>query len=162
MFARLTALVSSGSSLPFELGEPFPSSWGAWTHYRATAKADGSAVSVFRVSAAAKQDPKLVAARNGVRRLKMVGAAVRARADAATAAVRALASVQLIVFKMFSGAGGPAGATPTCHLHHTASAARPGVDTRGSGPTLCSCATHTSSLSRTRWRWRRRARRPSI
>lgn len=80
MFARLTALVSSGSSLPFELGEPFPSSWGAWTHYRATAKADGSAVSVFRVSAAAKQDPKLVAARNGVRRLKMVGAAVRARA----------------------------------------------------------------------------------
>lgn len=75
MFARLTALVSSSSGLPFELGEPHRSAWGTWTHYRATAKADGSAVSVFRVSAQSKQDPKLVAARNGVKRLKMVGGA---------------------------------------------------------------------------------------
>ncbi|GAB4824254.1 hypothetical protein N2152v2_011300 [Parachlorella kessleri] len=72
MFARLTALVSSGSSLPFELGEPLGSTWGAWAHFRGTAKADGSSVSVFRISAQSKQDPKLVAARNGAKRLRML------------------------------------------------------------------------------------------
>ena len=73
MFARLTALVSSGSSLPFDLGEPLGSTWGAWAHFRGTAKADGSPVSIFRISAQSKQDPKLVAARNGAKRLRMVG-----------------------------------------------------------------------------------------
>ncbi len=72
MFARLTALVSSGSGLPFELGEAQSGTWGSWTHFRGTAKADGSPVSVFRISAQNKLDPKLVAARNGAKRLKMV------------------------------------------------------------------------------------------
>ena len=33
---------------------------------------DSSPVSIFRISSSSKTDPKLVAARNGVRRLKMV------------------------------------------------------------------------------------------
>lgn len=72
MFARLTALVSSASALPFELGEPQGHGWGSWAHFRGTARADGAPVSVFRIAAANKLDPKLVAARNGVKRLKMV------------------------------------------------------------------------------------------
>ena len=75
MFARLTALVSSAAALPFELGEPQGHGWGSWAHFRGTARADGVPVSVFRISAANKLDPKLVAARNGVKRLRMVGAA---------------------------------------------------------------------------------------
>lgn len=74
MLSRLTALVGGGSSLPFELLEPFPTAWGAWTHYKATAKTDGSPVSVFKIAATNKSDPKLVAARNGVKRLRTVGA----------------------------------------------------------------------------------------
>ena len=72
MFARLTALVGSGPGLPFDLQEAHPSAWGPWTHYRATMKADGSAVSVFKVWAHTKDDPRLMAARNGVKRLRMV------------------------------------------------------------------------------------------
>lgn len=70
MFARLTALVSSGNSLPFELGESFLSSWGPWSHFQGTLKADGSSCSVFRVSSNNPNDHRLIAARNGVRRLR--------------------------------------------------------------------------------------------
>ena len=72
MFAKLTSLVGGGITLPFDLGEPFPTAWGQWTHYRATLKADGAPCSVFRISAMNKEDPRLRAARNGVKRLRTV------------------------------------------------------------------------------------------
>lgn len=72
MFAKLTSLVGGGTTLPFEVGEAYRSAWGAWTHYRGTLKADGSEVSVFRISAPIKDDVKLNIARNGVKRLRMV------------------------------------------------------------------------------------------
>lgn len=72
MFARLTALVGSGNSLPFEVtGEP-SLIWGSWTHTSGKWKADGSAVSVFRVGSSNPSDPKLAAARNGTKRLRTV------------------------------------------------------------------------------------------
>jgi len=72
MFAKLTALVGSGSALPFDLSDPYPSAWGKWTHYKGTLRADGSNVSVFRISSQNKDDNKLEAARNGVKRLRTV------------------------------------------------------------------------------------------
>ena len=74
MFGRVFALVGGGGpSLPYNVGEAYDSSWGSWTHCRGDSKEDGSPVSVFRISAANKEDAKLVAARNGVKRLRMVG-----------------------------------------------------------------------------------------
>lgn len=71
MFSRLTALVGGGPQLPFELGEPAgPSGWGAWQLYSGTLRTDGSPVSVFRLTASNPSDPKLAAARNGVKRLR--------------------------------------------------------------------------------------------
>ena len=72
MFAKLSSFVGGGISLPFDLGEPHTSAWGQWTHYQGTLKADGSPVSVFRISAMNKEDPKLGSARNGVKRLRTV------------------------------------------------------------------------------------------
>lgn len=72
MFAKLTSFVGGGAALPFELGEPHSSAWGQWTHYRGTLTADGSPVSVFRISAVNKEDSRLRAARNGVKRLRTV------------------------------------------------------------------------------------------
>ena len=72
MFAKLTALVSSGPTFPYTLGEAYRAAWGSWTHFRGKAKEDGAAVSIFKISAASKSDPKLQSARNGVKRLKMV------------------------------------------------------------------------------------------
>lgn len=72
MFARLTALVGSGTGLPFDVTEDPTLAWGSWTHTRGTWKADGSAVSVFRVSSGNPTDPKLSAARNGTKRLRTV------------------------------------------------------------------------------------------
>ena len=72
MFAKLTALVSSGPTFPYTLGEAYGAAWGSWTHFRGKAKEDGAAVSVFKISAASKSDPKLQSARNGVKRLKTV------------------------------------------------------------------------------------------
>lgn len=71
MFSRLTAFVS-GTSLPFELGEEFPrgSGIGSWQHFRGTLRADGSAVSVFRLAAPSKTDARLEAGRHGVKRLR--------------------------------------------------------------------------------------------
>lgn len=71
MFSRLTALVS-GTSLPFDLGEEFPrgSGFGSWQHFRGTLRADGAAVSVFRLAAPGKGDARLEAGRHGVKRLR--------------------------------------------------------------------------------------------
>lgn len=72
MFAKLSALVSSAPAFPYSTGQAFDTAWGSWTHYRGTKKEDGSDVSIFRVSAASKDDQKLQIARNGVKRLKLV------------------------------------------------------------------------------------------
>mmetsp|Transcript_346 Transcript_346/g.854 ORF Transcript_346/g.854 Transcript_346/m.854 type:complete len:822 (+) Transcript_346:2496-4961(+) len=71
MFAKLTALVG-GYNFPYELQETLPHPWGQWTHYRGVHREDGSVASVFKVSAVDPNDKKLVVARNGVRRLKML------------------------------------------------------------------------------------------
>lgn len=76
MFAKLTALVGGGFNFPYVVEEPYDSAWGQWTHYRGKSKDDGSPVSIFKISATDANDKKLVCARNGVRRLKMVGVAV--------------------------------------------------------------------------------------
>ena len=72
MFAKLQALVASGPTFNYNLGQQHDAAWGSWTHFAATAKDSGAAVSVFKVSARDKTDPQLVAARNGVRRLRTV------------------------------------------------------------------------------------------
>lgn len=72
MFAKLTALVGGGYSFPYILEEPYDSAWGHWTHYRGKSKEDNSLVSIFKISAVDTNDRKLVCARNGVKRLKMV------------------------------------------------------------------------------------------
>ena len=73
MFAKLTALVSSSPTFPYQLGDPYDDAWGcSWTHYKGTKKEDGSVVSVFKLTSENAHDRKLVAARNGVKRLRMV------------------------------------------------------------------------------------------
>lgn len=72
MFAKLTALVGGGFNFPYVVEEPYDSAWGQWTHYRGKSKDDGSPVSIFKISATDANDKKLVCARNGVRRLKML------------------------------------------------------------------------------------------
>ncbi len=72
MFAKLSALVSSGPTFPYTLGEAYETAWGSWTHFRGKAREDGAAVSVFKISASSRSDPKLQSARNGVKRLKTV------------------------------------------------------------------------------------------
>jgi len=87
---------SSKPTLPFTLGEAHGGdAWGAWTHCRGTSKARGVGrqrrgaprltrvavpvqdsppvdVSVFKITGMSASDPKLVAARNGVKRLRTV------------------------------------------------------------------------------------------
>ncbi|KAK3014932.1 hypothetical protein RJ639_009948 [Escallonia herrerae] len=83
--------------LPYNVGEPYSSAWGSWTHSRGTSKAihrslplflflclptligtsdsapdDGSAVSVFSLSGSNANDGHLAAGRNGVKRLRTV------------------------------------------------------------------------------------------
>ncbi|KAI4302035.1 hypothetical protein L6164_035255 [Bauhinia variegata] len=58
--------------LPYNIGEPYPSAWGSWTHYRGTSKDDGSLVSIFSLSGNNAQDGYLAAGRNGVKRLRIV------------------------------------------------------------------------------------------
>lgn len=72
MFAKLSALVGTSSGLPFVLETDYGPSWGQWTHASGTLTSDGSRVSIFRVSAQRDTDPVLIAARNGVKRLKML------------------------------------------------------------------------------------------
>lgn len=73
MFAKLSALVAGGPALNYTIDPtPYGVAWGGWTHFPGTSKDDGSAVSVFRIAAGDPADPKLVAARNGAKRLRMV------------------------------------------------------------------------------------------
>nr|TKR91191.1 hypothetical protein D5086_0000225820 [Populus alba] len=60
--------------LPYNIGDPYPSAWGSWTHHRGTSAKDddGSPVSIFSFSASNAQDAHLAAARNGVKRLRTV------------------------------------------------------------------------------------------
>ncbi|XP_048428977.1 probable inactive serine/threonine-protein kinase scy1 [Pyrus x bretschneideri] len=58
--------------LPYNIGEPYPSAWGSWTHFRGTSKDDGTPVSIFSISGSSAQDGHLAAARNGVKRLRTV------------------------------------------------------------------------------------------
>lgn len=73
MFAKLSALVGGGPALNYNLEpEPYEVAWGCWTHFPGSSREDGSPVSVFRIAATEPNDLKLVAARNGVKRLRMV------------------------------------------------------------------------------------------
>ncbi|XP_052487367.1 uncharacterized protein LOC105770398 [Gossypium raimondii] len=58
--------------LPYNIGDPYPSAWGSWSHFRGTSKADGSPVSIFSLSGSNPQDGHLAAGRNGVKRLRTV------------------------------------------------------------------------------------------
>mmetsp|Transcript_8758 Transcript_8758/g.18684 ORF Transcript_8758/g.18684 Transcript_8758/m.18684 type:complete len:802 (-) Transcript_8758:459-2864(-) len=81
MFAKLTGGLTSGltalagfgsSAFPYTVEDAYPSAWGQWAHHKGTAREDGSAVSIFKVTATDPNDRKLVVARNGIRRLKML------------------------------------------------------------------------------------------
>ncbi|KAG6474534.1 hypothetical protein ZIOFF_068471 [Zingiber officinale] len=104
MFKFLKGVVGGSGTgikdLPYNIGEPYHSSWGSWTHSRGTSKChlpvpavylpsssnwdqfgydlivvgmeDGSAVSIFILSGSSSQDGHLIAGRNGVKRLRTV------------------------------------------------------------------------------------------
>ncbi|MCL7041239.1 hypothetical protein MKW94_026613, partial [Papaver nudicaule] len=76
MFKFLKEVVAGGSGglkdLPYDIGEPYSSAWGSWTHSRATSKEDGSPVSIFSLTGSNPQDGHLAAGRNGVKRLRTV------------------------------------------------------------------------------------------
>ncbi|CAA7392940.1 unnamed protein product [Spirodela intermedia] len=68
-------VAGSGSGLkdlPYNIGEPYASAWGSWTHHRGSSKDDGSSVSIFSLSGSNAQDGHLAAGRNGVKRLRTV------------------------------------------------------------------------------------------
>uniref|UniRef100_A0A7C9AXT2 Protein kinase domain-containing protein n=1 Tax=Opuntia streptacantha TaxID=393608 RepID=A0A7C9AXT2_OPUST len=75
MFKFLKGVVAGSGTgvkdLPYNIGEPYSSAWGSWTHHRGTSKDDGSAVSIFSLSGGA-QDGHIAAGRNGVKRLRTV------------------------------------------------------------------------------------------
>lgn len=80
MFAKLSALVGGGPALNYNVDpEPYEVAWGCWTHFGGTSREDGSRVSVFRIAAADPNDLKLTAARNGVKRLRMVSRTAHGR-----------------------------------------------------------------------------------
>ncbi|OMO63639.1 Cytochrome P450 [Corchorus capsularis] len=58
--------------LPYNIGDPYPSAWGSWSHFRGTSKDDGSPVSIFSLTGSNPQDGHLAAGRNGVKRLRTV------------------------------------------------------------------------------------------
>ncbi|CAM6105787.1 unnamed protein product [Calypogeia fissa] len=75
MFKFLKGVVGSGGGikdLPYNIGEPYSSAWGSWTHYHGTSKDDNSPVSIFSITGANIGDSRLAAARNGVKRLRTV------------------------------------------------------------------------------------------
>ncbi|GAB2270189.1 hypothetical protein Dimus_005093 [Dionaea muscipula] len=76
MFKFLRGVVAGSGSgvkdLPYNIGEPYSSSWGSWTHYRGTSKEDGSPVSIFSLSGNNANDGHLAAGRNGMKRLRTV------------------------------------------------------------------------------------------
>ncbi|XP_072954552.1 uncharacterized protein [Typha angustifolia] len=76
MFKFLKEVVSGSGSgikdLPYNIGDPYSTAWGSWTHHRGTSKDDGSSVSIFSLSGNNAQDRLIAAARNGVKRLRTV------------------------------------------------------------------------------------------
>ncbi|XP_071711478.1 uncharacterized protein [Rutidosis leptorrhynchoides] len=64
--------VAGVKDLPYNIGEPYSSAWGSWTHSRGTSKVDGSPVSVFSLTGSNAGDGRLAAGRNGVKRLRTV------------------------------------------------------------------------------------------
>ncbi|KAF8085689.1 hypothetical protein N665_0650s0003 [Sinapis alba] len=77
MFKFLKEVVGGSGTgvkdLPYNInGDPYPSAWGSWIHYRGTSKDDGSQVSIFALSGNNAQDGHLAAGRNGVKRLRTV------------------------------------------------------------------------------------------
>lgn len=75
MFKFLKGVVAGSGTgvkdLPYNIGEPYSSAWGSWSHHRGTSKDDGSPVSIFSLSGGA-QDGHIAAGRNGVKRLRTV------------------------------------------------------------------------------------------
>ncbi|XP_021296950.1 probable inactive serine/threonine-protein kinase scy1 isoform X2 [Herrania umbratica] len=76
MFKFLKGVVGGSGTglkdLPYNIGDPYPSAWGSWSHFRGTSKDDGSPVSIFSLSGSNPQDGHLAAGRNGVKRLRTV------------------------------------------------------------------------------------------
>ncbi|KAI3888243.1 hypothetical protein MKW92_010111 [Papaver armeniacum] len=77
MFKFLKGVVGGSGTglkdLPYNVGEPYSSAWGSWTHSRGTSKDDGSLVSIFSLTGSnAQGEGHLAAGRNGVRRLRTV------------------------------------------------------------------------------------------
>ncbi|XP_007011363.2 PREDICTED: probable inactive serine/threonine-protein kinase scy1 isoform X1 [Theobroma cacao] len=76
MFKFLKGVVGGSGTglkdLPYNIGDPYPSAWGSWSHSRGTSKDDGSSVSIFSLSGSNPQDGHLAAGRNGVKRLRTV------------------------------------------------------------------------------------------
>ncbi|KAE8668509.1 hypothetical protein F3Y22_tig00112305pilonHSYRG00211 [Hibiscus syriacus] len=56
--------------LPYNIGDPYTSAWGSWSHFRGTSKDDGCPVSIFSLTGSNPQDGHLTAGRNGVKRLR--------------------------------------------------------------------------------------------
>ncbi|XVF41237.1 hypothetical protein PTKIN_Ptkin01aG0264300 [Pterospermum kingtungense] len=67
MFKFLKGVVGGSGT-----GDPYPSAWGFWSHFRGTSKDDGSPVSIFSLSGSSSQDGHLAAGRNVVKRLRTV------------------------------------------------------------------------------------------
>ncbi|GFZ15112.1 kinase family with ARM repeat domain-containing protein [Actinidia rufa] len=63
---------SGPNNLPYNIGDPYSSAWGSWTHHRGTSKDDGTPVSIFSLSGSNANDGHLAAGRNGVKRLRTV------------------------------------------------------------------------------------------
>ncbi|XVF00378.1 hypothetical protein REPUB_Repub03eG0280400 [Reevesia pubescens] len=76
MFKFLKGVVAGSGTglkdLPYNIGDPYLSAWGSWSHFRGTSKDDGSPVSIFSLSGSNPQDGHLAAGRNGVKRLRTV------------------------------------------------------------------------------------------
>ncbi|XP_022745761.1 N-terminal kinase-like protein isoform X2 [Durio zibethinus] len=76
MFNFLKGVVGGSGTglkdLPYNIGGPYPSAWGSWSHFRGTSNDDGSPVSIFSLSGSNPQDGHLAAGRNGVKRLRTV------------------------------------------------------------------------------------------
>ncbi|XP_024975331.1 probable inactive serine/threonine-protein kinase scy1 [Cynara cardunculus var. scolymus] len=76
MFKFLKDVVSGSGAgvkdLPYNIGEPYSSAWGSWTHSRGSSKDDGSPVSIFSLTGSNANDGHLAAGRNGVKRLRTV------------------------------------------------------------------------------------------
>jgi SCY1-like protein 1 len=68
----ISSLFAGGFSLPYDIGEKYAESWGQWEHFKATRTADKKPFSLFRLTAGTSDALALEAARNCVKRLRMV------------------------------------------------------------------------------------------